>query len=118
MNFVFLNDILQQDRSYYPFRVSVWEDCFKSRISCQDLRAVNMGQEHEVDRIYRQQFDRISMDYLSQLSLNFDPECGSLLQGIKITSHHTLKQKWLSLFGKYWLVKDMQNDTDVKKCSG
>ena len=46
----------------------------------QDLRAVNMGQEHEVDHIYRQQFDSISMDYLSQLSLNFDPEHGSFLQ--------------------------------------
>ena len=74
-----------------------------------------MGQEHEVDRIYRQQFDSISMDCLSQLSLNFDPERGSLLQSIKITSHHTLEQKWLSLFGKYWLVRSMQNDTDVKK---
>ena len=155
--FRILNDILQQDRSYYPFRVSAWEDCFKSRISSyfvgmcdeacyqcanrvgtfgeklsqqgvlntdedfdfrQDLQAVNMGQEHKVDHIYRQQFDSISMDYLSQLSLNFDPERGLLLQSIKITSHHTLEQKWLLLFGKYWLLKNMQNDTGVKICIG
>ena len=90
--FRIFNDILQQDRSYYLFCVSAWEDCFKSRISpyfvgmrdeahyqcadrvgtfgeklsqqgvlntdeyfdfCQDLRAINMGQEHEADCIYR-----------------------------------------------------------------
>ena len=78
----------------------------------EDVRAalfdVNDGEAN------RQQFDSISKDFLSSMSINFDPQRGSFCQNITVKSHQTFEQKWWSLFGKYWLVKNERNDDDVK----
>ena len=58
---------------------------------------------------YRQQFDSISKDFLSSEQRNFDPEIGSFHQGLS-TSLLSMEQKWCSLFGKYWLVKNERNN--------
>ena len=62
---------------------------------------------------YRQQFDSISKDFLSAERENFDPILGSMYQWL--TSQVLCsEQKWWSIFGKYWLIKNERNDDDVK----
>ena len=48
------------------------------------------------------------------MSANFDPQRDSFHDNINVKSYQTFKQKWSSLFGKYWLVKNERNDDDVK----
>ena len=48
------------------------------------------------------------------MSINFDPQRASFHQSINVKSYQTFEQKWWSLFGKYWLVKNERNDDDVK----
>ena len=81
-----------------------------------DLRqAIRSAQFANVVNIegYRQQFDSISKDFLSSEQRNFDREIGSFHQGLS-TSSLSMEQKWWSLFGKYWLVKNEKNDNDVE----
>ena len=58
--------------------------------------------------MYRQQFDSISKDFLSAEQWRFDPEFGSFHQGLS-SAISSVEQKWWSLFGKYWLVKNDKN---------
>ena len=62
---------------------------------------------------YRQQFDSISKDFLSAERENFDPTLGSMYQWLK-SQVLCSEQKWWSIFGKYWLIKNERNDDDVK----
>ena len=63
--------------------------------------------------MYRQQFDSISKDFLSAEQRRFDPEFGSFCPGFS-SAISSMEQKWWSLFGKYWLVKNDKNDNDIK----
>ena len=78
----------------------------------QDVRAAlfaaNYGEAN------REQFNSISKDFLSSISINFDSQRGSFHQNINVRRYQRFEQKWWSLFGKYWLVKYERNDDDVK----
>ena len=146
-----LNQVLQDGRVYYPFRISNWDDFSRctiysyfvgirdesryqfsdnsgtygrrSKISTlnedgdfefrQDIRAA-LFEVNDDGEANRQQFDSISKDFLSSMSANFDPQRDSFHDNIDVKSYQTFEQKWWSLFGKYWLVKNERNDNDVK----
>ena len=78
---------------------------------CAALFNMNDG---DSDGAPRQQFDSISKDILSSMVQNFDPQPGSSRQNLNMRGCQTFEQKWWSLFGKYWLVKNERNDYEVK----
>ena len=75
---------------------------------------------------FRQQFDSLSKDFLSQMQIEFNPLKGSFIASLKSSNHSPMmgycmsaEQKWRSLFGKHWLVKKNDlNDDDCKRCAG
>ena len=81
----------------------------------QDVHAAlfNMN-DGDNDGAPRQQFDSILKDILSSMVQNFNPQRGSFHQNLNMKSCHTFEQKWWSLFGKYWLMKNERNDDNIK----
>ena len=158
-----LKNLLNGARSYYPFRITHWDDFSKCRVSSyfisirdesryqaadtsgtfaqnnnnrmgesrlnedndfefrQNMHAAQFDGEmmdnDEGMADYRQQFDAISKDFISSERQHFDPpQNGSFYQWLTMRSMiDTIQQKWWSLFGKYWIVKNDKNDDDIKK---
>ena len=70
------------------------------------LRQAQIGLDDQHRVLWREQFDSISKDFIASL----DEETVSKLQSKLINRF----QKWWSLFGKYWLVKNAYNNDDTK----
>ena len=69
-------------------------------------RQAQIGQDDRHRNPWHEQFDSISKDFIASL----DEETVSKLQS-KLMNRF---QKWWSLFGKYWLVKNAYNNDDTK----
>ena len=74
----------------------------------QHCNAVRQGQVDDGERnaLWREKFDSISKDFLSSLDNTIATVLGSRLL--------TKIQKWLSLFGKHWLMRNKYNNEDTK----
>ena len=87
---------------------------FRQNIHVAQFNGVMMDDEEAAD--YRQQFDAISKDFISSERQHFNPQNGSFYQWLTMRQMiDTIQQKWWSLFGQYWIVKNDKNDNDVKK---
>ena len=73
-------------------------------------RQSQIGLDDRHQNLWHEQFDSISKDFIASL----DEETVSKLQ-LKLMNRF---QKWWSLFGKYWLVKNAYNNDDTKLMNG